>query len=218
MSVYIVMLGPPGAGKGTQAAVLASKLAIPHISTGDLFRHHMREKSELGRLARSFIDRGELVPDEVTIAMVRERLTRADCSGGAILDGFPRTPAQAEALEQMLAAVCNGCVRLVPFVTAPEATLVDRLAGRLTCRAQGHVYHRRLNPPRAAGRCDQDGSELYQRDDDREETVRRRIQVYSEQTAPLVDYYRAKGMLVEINGDRPIEDVTADLMAAVRAG
>jgi len=218
MSVYIVMLGPPGAGKGTQAAVLASTLAIPHISTGDLFRLHMREKSTLGRLAQSFIDRGELVPDEVTIAMVRERLTHADCSAGAILDGFPRTPAQAEALEQMLAAVCNGCVRLVPFVTAPEATLVDRLAGRLTCRAKGHVYHRRLNPPRAAGKCDLDGSELYQRDDDREDTVRRRIQVYSEQTAPLVNFYRAKGMLVEINGDRPIEDVTADLMAAVRAG
>jgi len=218
MSVFIVMLGPPGAGKGTQAAVLAKQLAIPHISTGDLFRHHMREKSELGRLAQSFIDRGELVPDEVTIAMVRERLTRADCSGGAILDGFPRTPAQAEALEQMLAAVCNGCVRLVPFVTAPEATLVDRLAGRLTCRAKGHVYHRRLNPPRAAGKCDLDGSELYQRDDDREDTVRRRIQVYSEQTAPLVDHYRAKGMLVEVDGDRPIEDVTADLMAALRAG
>jgi adenylate kinase len=179
MAVYIVMLGPPGAGKGTQAAVLARQLAIPHISTGDLFRHHMREKSELGRLAQSFIDRGELVPDEVTIAMVRERLTRPDCGGGAILDGFPRTPAQAEALEALLAAVCRDCVRRVPFVTAPVATLVDRLAGRLTCRAAGHVYHRRLNPPRAARVCD-DGSELYLRDDDREETVRRRIQVYSE--------------------------------------
>ncbi len=217
MAVYIVMLGPPGAGKGTQAAVLARNLAVPHISTGDLFRHHMREKSELGRLAQSYIDRGELVPDEVTIAMVRERLTRPDCEGGAILDGFPRTPAQAEALEKMLAAVCHDCVRRVPFVTAPEATLVDRLAGRLTCRAAGHVYHRSLNPPRVAGVCDLDGSELYQRDDDREETVRRRIKVYNETTAPLVDYYRGKGILVEIDGDRPIENVTVDLMAAVRA-
>jgi len=217
MSLYIVMLGPPGAGKGTQAAVLAQKLAIPHISTGDLFRHHMREKSELGRLAQSFIDRGELVPDEVTIAMVRERLAQPDCGRGAILDGFPRTTAQAEALEQTLEHVCHGCVRLVPFVTAPVATLVDRLAGRLTCRAKGHVYHRMLNPPRVAGTCDVDGSDLYQRDDDSEETVRRRIQVYSEQTAPLVEFYRGKGMLVEIDGDRPIEDVTADLMAAVKA-
>ncbi len=217
MAVYIVMLGPPGAGKGTQAAVLARQLAIPHISTGDLFRHHMREKSELGRLAQSFIDRGELVPDEVTIAMVRERLTQPDCAGGAILDGFPRTPAQAEALEELLAVECHDCVRRVPFVTAPEATLVDRLAGRLTCRAAGHVFHRSLNPPRAAGVCDVDGSQLYQRDDDHEETVRRRIQVYREQTAPLVDYYRAKGLLLEIDGDRPIDEVTADLMAAVKA-
>src|SRR4030042_1818383 len=217
MSVYIVMLGPPGAGKGTQAAVLAQKLAIPHISTGDLFRHHMREKSELGRLAQSFIDRGDLVPDEVTIAMVRERLAQPDCRRGAILDGFPRTTAQAEAIEYTLQEVCRGCVRLVPFVTAPAATLVDRLAGRLTCRAKGPVYHRRLNPPRVAGTCDVDGSELYQRDDDSEETVRRRIQGEREQTTPLIEYYRDKGMLVEIDGDRPIEAVTADLMAAVKA-
>lgn len=217
MSVYIVMLGPPGAGKGTQAAVLARKLAVPHISSGDLFRHHMREKTELGRLARSYIDRGDLVPDEVTIAMVRQRLGEADYSEGAILDGFPRTPSQAEALELTLQQVCHGCLRLVPLVTAPEATLVDRLAGRLTCRAAGHVYHRTLNPPRVAGTCDVDGSELYQREDDREDTVRRRIQVYSEQTAPLIDYYRGKGMLVEIDGDRPIEDVTDNLMAAVKA-
>jgi len=151
------------------------------------------------------------VPDDVTIAMIRERLSRPDCQKGAILDGFPRTPAQADALKQMLAGF-DGDVNCVPFVNADEEVLVARLSGRWTCRANGHVYHARFNPPRREGICDLDGSELYQRDDDKAETVTRRIQVYMEQTAPLIAYYREAGKLIEIDGARSIEDVSIALM------
>lgn len=212
MPVYIVLLGPPGVGKGTQAKIIAERMGLPHISSGDLFRENIKNGTALGQLAQSFINKGELVPDDVTIGMIRERLSRPDCASGALLDGFPRTTVQAEALDNLLAEF-GGRVDYVPYITASEATLVERLSGRWTCRAQGHVFHEKHNPPRQPGLCDFDGSELYQRDDDRAETVVRRIQVYFEQTAPLIAYYRQRGRLYEIDGAQPIEKVTADLLA-----
>lgn len=214
MATYIVMLGPPGVGKGTQAKILAEKTGLAHISSGDLFRENIKNQTELGQLAQSYMNIGELVPDDVTIAMVRERLSRPDCQAGAILDGFPRTPAQADALKQMLAEF-DGDVDHVPFVNADEEVLVARLSGRWTCRANGHVFHETFNPPKEPGVCDLDGSELYQRDDDKVETVKNRIQVYRKQTAPLIDYYRKAGRLVEVGGAQPIEDVTHALMNAL---
>ncbi len=214
MATYIVMLGPPGVGKGTQAKILAEKTGLVHVSSGDLFRDNIKNQTELGRVAQSYMNKGELVPDDVTIAMIRERLSRSDCQAGVILDGFPRTPKQADSLEQMLAEFGSE-VNYVPFVNADEEVLVERLSGRWTCRANGHVFHATFNPPKETGVCDLDGSELYQRDDDKVETVKNRIQVYRKQTAPLIEYYREVGKLVEINGAQPIEKVTAELVKAL---
>lgn len=215
MSTYIVLLGPPGVGKGTQAKILAEKTNLAHISSGDLFRENIKNNTELGLLAQTFINKGELVPDDVTIGMIRGRLSLPDCAAGAILDGFPRTPAQADALQALLAEF-GGQVNRVPFITASEETLMERLAGRWTCRAQGHVFHEKFNPPKQSGICDIDGSELYQREDDKAETVQRRIRVYFEQTAPLVSYYQQQGLLVEIDGAQPIEAVTEQLLAVLK--
>ena len=214
MAAYIVLLGPPGVGKGTQAEILAEKTHLPHISSGDLFRENIRNKTMLGKQAQGYIDKGELVPDDVTISMVEDRLARPDCKVGAILDGFPRTPAQAQALEAMLTRV-QSSVKVVPYIQAAPDVLVARASGRWTCRAQGHVFHQKFNPPKVAGRCDMDGSELYQREDDKAATVANRINVYLQQTAPLIDYYRAQKKLVEIDGAQPIEKVTDSLMAAI---
>lgn len=214
MATYIVMLGPPGVGKGTQAKILAEKTGLAHVSSGDLFRENIKNQTDLGQLAQSFMNKGELVPDDVTIAMIRERLSRPDCQSGAILDGFPRTPAQADALKQMLAEF-DGDVDYVPFISADEEVLVTRLSGRWTCRANGHVFHAIFNPPQQPGVCDLDGSELYQREDDKAETVTRRIQVYMQQTAPLIAYYREAGKLVEIDGAQSIENVTVALVKAL---
>lgn len=211
---YIILIGPPGSGKGTQAARLRDALGLPHIASGDLFREHLKQETELGLRARGYMERGELVPDEITIAMVMERLVRPDCSGGALLDGFPRTIGQAEALERALADHGHR-LRRVLYITAPDEVLVERISGRRLCRLCQESYHIRFNPPRQPGVCDRDGGELYQRDDDRPETVRRRLEVYRQQTRPLVDHYRRQGLLAEINGDQPIEQVTADLLAAV---
>ncbi|MBI5944243.1 MAG: adenylate kinase [Chloroflexi bacterium] len=214
MATFIVLLGPPGVGKGTQARILAEAKKLAHISSGDLFRENIKNKTELGNHAREFIDKGELVPDDVTIGMIRERLNRPDCKAGAILDGFPRTPVQAMALEKMLADF-NGQISAVPYITAPEEVLVGRIGGRWTCRLHGHVYHQMFNPPMKAGVCDIDDSELYQREDDKVETVTMRIRVYLEQTIPLVEYYRKTGKLVEIDGTKPVELVSKDLCSAV---
>jgi len=159
--------------------------------------------------------KGELVPDDVTIAMIRERISRPDCEAGAILDGFPRTPNQANALEKMLAEFKSE-VNAVPYITAPESVLVERTSGRWTCRAQGHIYHEKFNPPKHAGICDVDGSEVYQRDDDKVETVTKRIRVYLDQTMPLVEYYRKAGKLIEIDGTQAVEQVTKELLAALK--
>jgi adenylate kinase len=208
---FYVFLGPPGAGKGTQAKVVASKLGIPQISSGDLFRENLKNQTEMGKLANKYIKAGELVPDDITIAMVRERISRTDCDNGAILDGFPRTPAQAKAFDQML--IETGCkLYKVPYIKVPAEALVERLSGRLTCRGEGHVFHKLYNPPKEPGICDFDGSELYQREDDRPETVANRIKVYEEKTQPLIDYYQERGVLVEIDGDRDIDEITADLI------
>ena len=215
MPAYIVLLGPPGVGKGTQAKIIAETLSLPHVSSGDLFRENIKNATELGLLAQSYINKGELVPDDVTIGMIRDRLSRSDCKGGALLDGFPRTTVQAEALEKLLAEF-TGKVNYVPYITASEATLVERLGGRWTCRAQGHVFHEKFNPSKQAGVCDFDGSELYQREDDKAETVKRRIQVYFSQTAPLIAYYRESGRLFEVDGAQPIEKVTADLLSVLK--
>jgi len=214
MPEYIVLLGPPGVGKGTQAKNIAAATGLPHISSGDLFREHIKNNTELGKLAQSYMNKGELVPDDVTIGMIRERLARPDCRKGALLDGFPRTTVQAEALTKLLAEF-SGKVDYVPYITASEATLIERLSGRWTCKAEGHVFHEKYNPPKKTGVCDLDGSPLYQRDDDKAETVRRRIQVYFSQTAPLIAYYRERGLLSEIDGAQPIEKVTVDLLAVL---
>lgn len=215
MPTYIVLLGPPGVGKGTQAKILAEMAGLPHVSSGDLFRENIKNETELGKLAQSYMNKGELVPDDVTIGMIRARLSQSDCQDGALLDGFPRTIVQAETLEKLLAEF-GGQVDHVPYITAGESILIERLSGRWTCRASGHIFHEKHNPPKKAGVCDLDGSELYQRDDDKSETVRRRIQVYFAQTAPLVEYYRQRGRLVEIDGAQAIEEVTAALWAAIR--
>ncbi len=214
MLTYIVLLGPPGVGKGTQAEIIARTTGLPHISSGDLFRENIKIATGLGKLAQTFMNKGELVPDDVTIDMIRNRLSRSDCKNGALLDGFPRTTVQAEALEKLLAEF-GGRVNHVPYISASETTLIERLSGRWTCKAQGHIFHDKNNPPKKPGVCDLDGSELFQREDDKAETVARRIQVYFAQTAPLIAYYRERGLLSEVDGARPIEQVTADLLAVL---
>ncbi|MCB2210267.1 adenylate kinase [bacterium] len=211
--MYIVMLGPPGAGKGTQAKKLAQELGLVHVSTGDLFRENLKNETELGQLAQQYMNAGDLVPDDVTVAMVKERFARPDCEKGAVLDGFPRTPAQAEALDELLKGF-DSEVAVVPFIKVPDEVLVERLSGRWMSQS-GRVYHEKYNPPVVKWIDDIDGTQLYQREDDKPETVRRRIDVYNEQTAPLIDYYREKDLLVEIDGTQPIEDVFAAIMASV---
>jgi adenylate kinase len=214
-ALYLVLLGGPGAGKGTQAERLAKNLDIPQVSTGDLFRENLKNETELGQLARRYVDRGELVPDEVTVAMVRERLARPDAARGAILDGFPRTIVQADALEDLLAER-GARLAAVPYIKVPEEVLLARLGGRRTCRACGAMYHDLFNPPQKAGVCDKCGGELYQRADDTPETQAHRIEVYFDQTAPLIDYYRAQGLLVEVDGQPEIEAVQAELLDVIK--
>jgi adenylate kinases len=213
MARFYVLLGPPGAGKGTQAKVIAEKYNLVHISSGDLFRENLKNQTELGKLAQGYMTRGELVPDDVTIAMVRDRISRPDCKNGGLLDGFPRTPAQADALSVMLKEF-NSKVELVPLIDVPAQVLIERLSGRWTCK-EGHVYHEKFNPPQKAGICDVDGTELYQRDDDKRETVENRIKVYTEQTAPLIEYYSSRNLLVKVDGTQPIEQVTKELLSAI---
>lgn len=214
MTKFLVLLGPPGVGKGTQAKILSERTGLAHVSSGDLFRENIKNQTELGKLAQTYMSKGELVPDDVTIAMIRERLSRPDCEIGAILDGFPRTPAQAGALETMLKEF-DGQVDAVPFITATDRVLVERLGDRWTCRASGHIFNEKTNPPKEMGICDFDGSALYQREDDKAETVKHRIQVYLEQTSPLIAHYREHGKLIEIDGMQTIEQVARALEAAL---
>ncbi len=211
---FIVLLGAPGAGKGTQAPILSERLGLPHVATGDLFRSAVKAGTPLGLVAKGYMDRGELVPDAVVIDLLFERLALPDAANGVLLDGFPRTAAQANALDEALAARGTR-VDSAPYITIPEEEILARLSGRWICRAAQHPYHEISAPPLVPGICDIDGSELYQRDDDRRETVEARLRLQLPPLAEVVDHYRKTGALVEIDGMQPIEDVTADLLAVL---
>ncbi len=214
MAVYIVLLGPPGAGKGTQAEKISEVYHLTHVSTGDLFRENIRENTELGKKAREYTDNGLLVPDEVTIAMVEDRLKKEDCKNGALLDGFPRTIKQAEALDEMLEKSFGAKVTIVPCIDVDQDALVARISGRRMCK-NGHVFHVVTKQPKVEGVCDVCGEPLYQRADDNEETVKTRLNAYNETTSKLVDYYSPKGVLKTVDGNVSIEDVTKAIFAAI---
>ncbi|MBI2866774.1 MAG: adenylate kinase [Chloroflexi bacterium] len=211
----VVLLGPPGAGKGTQAALLSQRLGLAHVATGDLFRKALSQGTPLGKQAKTYMDKGALVPDQVTIAMVMERLADPDTAAGVLFDGFPRNLVQAAALDEAL-KLKRTAVAAVVLVNVPDEELVRRLAGRWICRSCQTPYHLVNAPPTVSGKCDRCGGELYQRDDDKEVTVRRRLNVYHEQTAPLVDYYRKQGKLVEVDGTGQVEQVTQAIAAILQ--
>lgn len=210
----LLIMGPPGAGKGTQAEVLTKELAIPHISTGDMFRAAVKEGTPLGKKAKEYMDRGELVPDEVVVGMVRERLSKPDCGKGFLLDGFPRTVAQAEALDETLRELKMELDAVIN-VAVPRERLMQRLTGRRVCRNCGANYNIWFNKPKEEGKCDQCGGELYQRSDDTETTVANRLDVYEAQTRPLIEYYEQRGLLKNINGDQEIKAVLADILRSL---
>ncbi|MFG2882253.1 adenylate kinase [Streptomyces sp. NPDC048297] len=212
----IVLVGPPGAGKGTQAVRLAEKLKIPHISTGDLFRANISHQTELGKLAKSYMDAGNLVPDEVTIAMAKDRMEQPDAENGFLLDGFPRNVSQAEALDELLTTE-GITLDAVLDLEVPEDEVVKRIAGRRICRNDSsHVFHVTYSPAKREGVCDVCGGELYQRDDDREETVRTRLEVYHTQTEPIIDYYKAQGLVVTISSLGPVDEITQRALEALK--
>jgi len=208
----IVFLGPPGAGKGTQAKILIERYGIPQISTGDMLREHRAKGTELGKKAQEYMDKGQLVPDEIILGMVKERLSQPDCQKGFILDGFPRTVVQAEALDKLLSEMGKKLDFALALIV-PDDLLVERLTGRRTCKNCGMMYHIKYKPPKVEGKCDVCGGELYQRPDDNEETVRNRLKVYHEQTAPLIEYYKNKGILREIDGSKSIEEITQQIIS-----
>ena len=212
----IVLMGLPGAGKGTQAEKIVEKYAIPHISTGDMFRAAIKEGTELGLKAKSFMDEGKLVPDEVTIGIVRERLSQADCEKGFLLDGFPRTVPQAEALDSILEELGRPIEHTIN-IDVQKDELVARLSGRRICKVCGASYHLIFNPPAEEGKCDKDGGELYTRADDNPETVENRLAVNMNQAQPLLDFYQAKGVLTNIDGQQDIDKVFADLDALLQS-
>ena len=210
----IILMGPPGAGKGTQAEKLVDLYQIPHISTGDMFRKAQKDGTELGLKAKSYMDQGQLVPDEVTVGIVKERLAEADCKKGFLLDGFPRTVQQADVLDTILAEL-DMALDCVVNIEVDKAFLVDRLTGRRVCRTCGATYHIANKAPKVEGVCDKCGGELYQRGDDTIETVSNRLDVYAAQTAPLIDYYKSKGIMSSIDGSKSMEDVLADIRTAL---
>ena len=212
----IVLVGPPGAGKGTQAQFIASHLAIPRISTGDIFRYNVTSNTELGRKAREFMERGDLVPDEVTVAMVRDRLAEDDAQEGFLLDGFPRNVPQAETLKKLLLQEWDARLSVVLELVVDEDEVVRRLSGRRTCRRCERVWHVLYDPPARTGICDDCGGELFQRDDDREETIRHRLEVYQQQTSPLIAFYADEGILLGIDATGPVDDVTERALIALR--
>jgi len=207
----VILLGPPGAGKGTQAVAIAEKARLPHISTGDMFRGALKQGTALGREAKKYMDAGELVPDAVVVAMVRERIQQPDCARGFLLDGFPRTIAQAEKLDETLRAGELGIDLVLNLVCTP-ATVLQRLTGRRVCKTCGTIFHVTNMPPRQAGVCDACGGVLYQRDDDREETILNRLAVYEKQTAGLIAYYRRQGLLKDVNADAPRPETLAEML------
>jgi adenylate kinase len=213
--VILILIGAQGSGKGTQAEALSAALAIPHVASGDLFRKEVADGTELGLKAKAYLDRGELVPDELTIAMILGRLARPDCAGGVLLDGFPRTIPQAEALDKGLQSAGRE-IDLALYLDVPREELVKRLSGRYICRAGQHVYNVYSKPPRVPGVCDIDGSELYQRSDDVGEAVERRLDIFFNETIRLLDYYAGRQKLVKINGNQSIDQVQQDLLSTIR--
>ena len=211
----VVLVGPPGAGKGTQAQFLASHLSIPKISTGDIFRDNVSHGTALGRRAQAYMERGDLVPDEVTIAMVTDRLADEDTQAGFLLDGFPRNVPQAETLKKMLLS-WDTKLDVVLELVVDDDEVVRRLSGRRTCRRCGRIWHVSFDPPTVAGICDDCGGELFQRDDDREDTIRHRLEVYQEQTSPLVSFYADEGTLLGLDATGPVDEITERALSALR--
>ncbi len=214
--MHILLMGPPGAGKGTQAANLVKELGVPHISTGDMFRAAVKEGTELGKQAKACMDEGKLVPDEVTIGIVRERLAKDDCKKGCILDGFPRTVEQADALSGIMKEL-GLALDAVLNIAVPASDLVERAVGRRICKACGATYHVSFHPSRKDGTCDECGGELYQRADDTKETMENRLSVYEASTRPLIEYYQKAGIYKEVDGRQAIEKVTQDCISALKA-
>ena len=212
--MYIILLGAPGAGKGTQAVMLAEKMKLVQVASGDLFRQALHDETELGLKAKEYMDKGQLVPDEITIQMVMERLAAPDCQGGAILDGFPRNLSQAEALDKELDKQSKMIGKVV-YIAVSEGELMKRLGGRWICRNCQTPYHEIDSPPKTAGECDRCGGELYQRDDDNEETIKKRLKVYFTETSPLIDYYNRAGKLLDINGEGNAAEVNQRIVAAL---
>lgn len=213
--MYILLMGPPGAGKGTQAAELVAEFHIPHISTGDMFRAAVKEGTELGKQAKACMDAGQLVPDSITIGIVKERLAKPDCHNGFILDGFPRTTEQANALDSTLTDLAIKLDRVIN-INVPVGDLINRMTGRRICKGCGATFHVIFNPSTTNSDCDKCDGELYQRADDTEETVTKRLSVYSDQTKPLIEYYQDKGLYTEIDGRQSIEEVFSDIVNSLR--
>ncbi|AGC69574.1 adenylate kinase Adk [Thermoclostridium stercorarium subsp. stercorarium DSM 8532] len=210
----LILLGAPGAGKGTQAVNLSQRLNIPHISTGDIFRANIKEGTELGKKAKEYIDQGLLVPDDLTVSIVKDRIQKPDCSNGFLLDGFPRTIPQAEQLDEVLKGM-GLKLDAVINLEVPDEVIVKRMAGRRVCRRCGMAYHVVTNPPRVEGKCDSCGDELIIRDDDKEETVIERLKTYHEKTEPLIGYYKEKGLLLQFDGTKAILETTSEIMEAL---
>jgi len=214
--MYIILLGAPGAGKGTQAAVLVDELSLPHVSSGDLFRSNIGGKTEVGLLAKSYMEEGKLVPDEVTIRMILERIAETDCASGCLFDGFPRTLEQARALDAAMLRQ-NREIDMAVYIRVPEEELVKRLSGRWICSGCLLPYHNVASPPKISGKCDKCGGELYQRTDDKEEVVRERLKVFFNQTMPVLDYYREQDKLIEVDGSGEISKIAEEILAAIRS-
>jgi adenylate kinase len=215
--MYIIMLGAPGAGKGTQADILSQKMNLPHIASGDLFRQALEERTEVGLLAKSYMDKGELVPDEITIKMILERINQPGCASGCLFDGFPRTLHQAKVLDEALGEQGKSIDEAI-YIEVPNEELVKRLSGRWLCRTCQTPYHLINSPPKTPGKCDKCGGKLYQRSDDREETVKDRLSIFFAQTVPILDYYKKQGKLIRVNGNLGMQGVAREIISALKAG